>query len=146
MGKSNVYAVLAILNHMASIPTPAETRLRDRVFFFPNLVLWLMLWLLYFSSDSGVMILVIPCYISLLGMLAFVVYDRVQSGGLTKVIAPLSDNARGHRLLMALLLAIIVIGLWLVGMFYDFLSWLSWNVVAGSNLALAYVIVLDSSS
>ena len=130
---------------MASIPTPAETRLRDRVFFFPNLVLWLMLWLLYFSSDSGVMILVIPCYISLLGMLAFVVYDRVQSGGLTKVIAPLSDNARGHRLLMALLLAIIVIGLWLVGMFYDFLSWLSWNVVAGSNLALAYVIVLDSS-
>jgi hypothetical protein len=131
---------------MASIPTPAETRLRDRVFFFPNLVLWLMLWLLYFSSDSGVMILVIPCYISLLGMLAFVVYDRVQSGGLTKVIAPLSDNARGHRLLMALLLAIIVIGLWLVGMFYDFLSWLSWNVVAGSNLALAYVIVLDSSS
>jgi hypothetical protein len=78
-------------------------------------------------------------------MSAFVVYDRMRLGGLTKALAPLSDDARSKRLLVALLLVIIVIALWLVGMFYDSLYWLSWNSVAGFNLAFAYVIVLDSS-
>jgi hypothetical protein len=144
-GKSNVYALIAILDCMASIPTPTKTRLRDRFFFLPNLVLWLMLWLLYFSSDLGIMILLIPCYVSFLGMSASVVYDKMRSGGLTKALAPLSDDARSKRLLIALPLVIIAIALWLVGMFYDSLSWLSWNSVAGFNLAFAYAIVLDSS-
>lgn len=144
-GKSNVYALIAILDCMASIPTPTKTRLRDRYFFLPNLVLWLMLWLLYFSSDLGIMILLIPCYVSFLGMSAFVVYDRMRSGGLTKALVSLSDDARLKRLLMALPLVIIAIALWLVGMFYDSLSWLSWNSVVGINLAFAYVIVLNPS-
>lgn len=136
---------MTFFRNMANLPTPVRTQLRDRIFFLPNLILWLMLWLLFISSDPGVIILLIPCYVSLLGMSAFVVYDRMRSGGLTKALAPLSDDARSKRLLMALLLVIIVIALWLVGMFYDSFSWLSWNSVAGFNLAFAYVIVLDSS-
>jgi hypothetical protein len=141
----NVYALITILEDMVSIPTPPKTRLRDRIFFLPNLVLWLMSWLLVLLSDLEYMDLVIPFYVSFLVMSGFVVYDTMSSGRLVKAMELISDSGFNRRLLMVLFLAIVPVVLWLVGMYYDTPSWLIWNSVAAASLAYSYVIVLDSS-
>ena len=128
---------------MASIPTPAVIRMRERIFVLPNLVLWLMVWPLDFLSDLDNVLLSVPLYLSLLGMSIFVTYDRKKSGGWSAAMRPLWESTPIKRSLLAVVLIIVVITLWFASTYNESLSWLGWNTVAAFNLAFSYFIVLS---
>ena len=77
---------------MASIPTSTVIQMRDRIFILPNLVLWIMVWLLAFITDIGNVLLGVPFYILFLVMSVFLVYDRKKSGGWSAAMRPLSES------------------------------------------------------
>ena len=129
---------------MASIPTPAVIRMRERIFVLPNLVLWLMVWPLDFLSDLDNVLLSVPLYLSLLGMSIFVTYDRKKSGGWSAAMRPLWESTPIKRSLLAVVLIIVVITLWFVSTYNENLSWLGWNTVAAFNLFFSYSIVPSS--
>jgi hypothetical protein len=129
---------------MASIPTSPVIQIRDRIFILPNLVLWIMVGLLDFFSDLEDVLLVVPLYLSLLGMSIFVVYDRKKSGGWSAAMRPLSESSPVKRSLMAIVLIIVVSILWSVSIFNESLSWLGWNTVAAFNLYFSFIIIPGS--
>lgn len=119
---------------------------RERIFVLPNLVLWFMVWLLAFFSDLENILLLVPFYLSLLGMSIFVTYDRKKSGGWSAVKRPLWETTLIKRSLLAAVLIIVVIALWFVGTYNENLSWLGWNTVAAINLLFSFIMVPSSPS
>jgi len=103
-----------------------------------------MVWPLAFFSDFGNVLLVVPLYLSLLGMSIFVTYDRKKSGGWSAAMRPLWESTPIKKSLLAVVLIIMVIALWFVSTYNENLSWLGWNTVAAFNLFFSYIIVPSS--
>ena len=118
--------------------------MRERIFILPNLVLWIMVWLLAFITDVGNVLLGVPFYLSVLGMSIFVTYDRKKSGGWSATMRPLWESTPIKRFLLAVVLIIVVIALWFVSTYNENLSWLGWNTMAAFTLFFSYSIVPSS--
>ena len=129
---------------MASIPTSTIIQMRERIFILPNLVLWIMVWLLAFITDVGNVLLGVPFYLSVLGMSIFVTYDRKKSGGWSATMRPLWESTPIKRFLLAVVLIIVVIALWFVSTYNENLSWVGWNTMAAFTLFFSYSIVPSS--
>ena len=118
--------------------------MRERIFILPNLVLWIMVWLLAFITDVGNVLLGVPFYLSVLGMSIFVTYDRKKSGGWSATMRPLWESTPIKRFLLAVVLIIVVIALWFVSTYNENLSWVGWNTMAAFTLFFSYSIVPSS--
>ena len=136
--------VYPVYIHVASIPTSTVIQMRERIFLLPNLVLWIMVWVLEFFSDLGNVLIIVPFYLSLLCMSLFVIYDREKSGGWSAAMRPLWESTPTKRYLVAVILIIVVIALWFVSTYNENLSWLGWNTMAAVNLLFSYSIVPSS--